>query len=126
VSEFLHSLLSFIVDNMEKFQTNSDIRNINTWYQNALHQPSDSLTSYKKAAYDARIKLLKPALKYYLCQQLQYVCIYNYVLKYIVQSVHIHIMTCSTSLACTMNDRCKVIKMYYIPLNMSNLSITIS
>jgi hypothetical protein len=29
-SEFLLSLLSFVVDNMEKFQTSSDIHNINT------------------------------------------------------------------------------------------------
>jgi hypothetical protein len=62
-SEFLLSLLSFIVDNMEKFQTNSDIHNINTRHKHDLHQPSANLTIYQKGAYYAGIKLFKPALK---------------------------------------------------------------
>jgi hypothetical protein len=57
VSEFLLSLLSFVVDNMEKFQTNSDIHNINTRHKHDLHQPSANLTSYQKGAYYAGIKL---------------------------------------------------------------------
>jgi hypothetical protein len=82
-SEYLLSLLSFVVDNMEKFQTNSDINNINTSHKHDLHQPSANLTSYQKGAYYAGIKLFttlpgsikslnhgikvfKPALKDYL------------------------------------------------------------
>jgi hypothetical protein len=42
---------------MEKFQTNSDIHNINTWHKHDLHQLSANLTSYKKGAYYAGIKL---------------------------------------------------------------------
>jgi hypothetical protein len=57
VSEFLLSLLSFVVDNMEKFQTNSDIHNINTRHKHDLHQLSANLTSYQKGAYYAEIKL---------------------------------------------------------------------
>jgi hypothetical protein len=56
-SEFLLSLLSFGVDNMEKFQTNSDIHNINTRHKYDLHQLSANLTSYQKGAYHAGIKL---------------------------------------------------------------------
>jgi hypothetical protein len=39
-SEFLLPLLSFVVDNLEKFQTNSDIHNINTRHKHDLHQPA--------------------------------------------------------------------------------------
>jgi hypothetical protein len=45
-SEFLLSLLSFVVDNREKFQTNSDIHSINTRPKQDLHQLSADLTSY--------------------------------------------------------------------------------
>jgi hypothetical protein len=48
VSEFLLSLLSFVVDNTEKFQTNSDIHNISTRYRYNLHVPNTKLTKYKK------------------------------------------------------------------------------
>jgi hypothetical protein len=82
-SEFLLSLLSFVVDNMEKFHTNSDIHNINTRHKHDLHEPSANLTSYQKGAYyvgitlfstlpdsikslNHDIKVLKPALKDYL------------------------------------------------------------
>jgi hypothetical protein len=68
---------------MEKFQTNSDIHNINTRYKHDFHQPNANLTSYQKGAYYAGIKLFnnlpdsikslnhdikvfKPALKDYL------------------------------------------------------------
>jgi hypothetical protein len=57
VSEFQLSLLSFIVDNMEKFQTHSDIHNINTRHKHDLHQPSANLTSYQKGAHYAGTKL---------------------------------------------------------------------
>jgi superoxide dismutase len=83
VSEFKLSLLPFAVDNMEKFQTNSDIHNIHTRHKHYLHQLSTNLTSYQKRAYYAGMKLFntlsdsikslnhdikvfKPALKDYL------------------------------------------------------------
>jgi hypothetical protein len=82
-SEFLLSLLCFIVDNMEKFQTKSDIHSINTRHKHDLHQPTANLTSYQIGAYYAGKKLFstlpdsikslnhdinvfKPALKYLL------------------------------------------------------------
>jgi hypothetical protein len=47
-SEFLLSLLSFVVDNMEKFQTNSDIHSISTRYRYNLHVPNSNLSKYIK------------------------------------------------------------------------------
>jgi hypothetical protein len=57
VSEFLLSLLSFIVDNLEKFETNPDIHCINTRYKHDLHMQNSNFTSYRKGVYCARIKL---------------------------------------------------------------------
>jgi hypothetical protein len=82
-NEFLLSLLLFIVDNMEKFQTNSDIYSTNTRHKHDLHMPNANLTTYQKGAFYAGIKLFnilpsntktlshdikvfKPALKDYL------------------------------------------------------------
>jgi hypothetical protein len=45
-SEFLLSLLLFIVDNMETFQTSSDIRSINTRHKQDLHVSNVNLKSY--------------------------------------------------------------------------------
>jgi hypothetical protein len=47
VSEFLLSL-SFVVHNIEKFQTNSDIHNISTRYKYNLHVPNTNLSKYQK------------------------------------------------------------------------------
>jgi hypothetical protein len=47
-SEFLLSLLSFVVDNIEKFQINSDIHNISTRYRYNLHVPITNPCKYKK------------------------------------------------------------------------------
>jgi hypothetical protein len=53
-SEFL---LSFVADNMEKFQTNSDIHSINTRHKCDLHMPHANPSSYQKGACYAGIKL---------------------------------------------------------------------
>jgi hypothetical protein len=52
--EILLSLLSFVVDIMEMFQTNLDIHNVNT-RQHDVHQPTATLTSYQKGAYYASV-----------------------------------------------------------------------
>jgi hypothetical protein len=57
LSEFLFSLLPFIVDNTETFQTNSDIHSINTKHKHDLHMLNIILTSYQKSSYYAGIKL---------------------------------------------------------------------
>jgi hypothetical protein len=56
-SEFLLSLLSFVVDNMEKFQTNSDSHSISTRYRYNLHVPNSNLSKYQKGVYYYGIKL---------------------------------------------------------------------
>jgi hypothetical protein len=57
-SQFLLSLLSsFVVDNIEKFQTNSDIHSISTRYRYNLHVPNSNLSKYKKGVYYSGIKI---------------------------------------------------------------------
>jgi hypothetical protein len=77
------TLSSFVVDNIEKFQTNSDIHNISTRYRYNLHVPNTNLSKYQKGVYypgitlfnnlpptikslNHDIKKFKPALKEYL------------------------------------------------------------
>jgi hypothetical protein len=81
--KFLLSWLSFVVDNIEKFKTNSDIQNISTRYKYNLHVLNTNLSKYQKGVYYTGIKLFnnlpptiksrnhnikkfKPALKEYL------------------------------------------------------------
>jgi hypothetical protein len=47
------------VDNMEKFQTNSDIHSISTRYRYNLHVPNSNLSKYQKGVYYSGIKLFK-------------------------------------------------------------------
>jgi hypothetical protein len=65
-SEFLFSLLSFVVDNREKFQTNSHIHSISTRYRHNLHAPNTNLNKYQNGVYYSGIKLfnnLPPYIK---------------------------------------------------------------
>jgi hypothetical protein len=65
-SKFLFSLLSFVVDNIETFQTNSDIHHISTRYRYNLHVPNTNLSKYQKGVYYSGIKLfnnLPPTIK---------------------------------------------------------------
>jgi hypothetical protein len=57
-SECLLTLLSFVVDNTEKFQSNSDIHSINTRYRYNLHVPNTNLSKYQKGVYYSGINLL--------------------------------------------------------------------
>jgi hypothetical protein len=49
--------LSFVVDNLETFQTNSDIHNISTRYRYNLHVPNSNLSKYQKGVYYTGSKL---------------------------------------------------------------------
>jgi hypothetical protein len=65
-SEILLSLSSFVVDNLETFQTNSDIHNISTRYRYNLHVPNTNLSKYQNGVYYFGIKLfnnLPPTIK---------------------------------------------------------------
>jgi hypothetical protein len=56
-SEFLLSLLSLIVDNMEEFQTNSEELSLNTRHKYDLHVLNANLSSYQRGTYYAEVKL---------------------------------------------------------------------
>jgi hypothetical protein len=56
-SEFLLSLLLFIVDNMEKFQRNLDINSISTRHRYNPHVPNSNLSKYQKEVYYSGIKI---------------------------------------------------------------------
>jgi hypothetical protein len=57
-SEFLLSILSFIVYTIEKFQTNSVIQSTSTRYRYNLHVPNSNLSKYQKGVYYYGTKLL--------------------------------------------------------------------
>jgi hypothetical protein len=57
-SECLLSLSSFVLDKMEKLQTNSGIHSISKRYRYNLHVPNANLNKYKKGVYYSGTKLL--------------------------------------------------------------------
>jgi hypothetical protein len=82
-SEFILCLLSFVVENLGKFQRNTVAHNLNTRRKHDFHMPNTNLTKYQKGVYYTGIKLFnnlpptikslnhdtkvfKPALKHYL------------------------------------------------------------
>jgi hypothetical protein len=56
-SQYILSLLSFIVQNREKFTDNLEIHNINTRYNMNLHPPLLNLTLSQKGVHYSGIKL---------------------------------------------------------------------
>jgi hypothetical protein len=97
---------------MKKFQTNSDIHNINTRYKHDLHQPSANLTSYHKGAYYAGIKLFsslpdsikslnhdiklfQPALKDYLLSHSFYSVEEFTLIENYLNTVNIYVNSCN-------------------------------
>jgi hypothetical protein len=56
-SEFLLSLLLFIVDTTEKFETNSNEHSVNIGHKHDLHMLNAKLTTYQKRSCYARVKL---------------------------------------------------------------------
>jgi hypothetical protein len=55
-SEFIHCLLSFVVENLDKFKRNTDVNNLNTRRKYDLHMPNTNLTKYQKGVYYTGIK----------------------------------------------------------------------
>jgi hypothetical protein len=47
-SQYIYSLLVFVVKNKDIFLLNSEIHNINTWYKQDLHLPSTNLTMVQR------------------------------------------------------------------------------
>jgi hypothetical protein len=55
--EYIFSLMNFIVNNQEHFQTNSAIHSVNTRNKNQLHRPIANLSCFQKGAYYAGINI---------------------------------------------------------------------
>jgi hypothetical protein len=65
-SEFILYLLSFEAENLDKFQRNTDVHNLNTRRKYDLHMPNTNLIRYQKGVYCTGIKLfnnLPPTIK---------------------------------------------------------------
>jgi len=55
-SQYILSLLLFVINNMDYFMINSEIRNINTNTELNLHQPISNLSAYQKGTCYSGIK----------------------------------------------------------------------
>jgi hypothetical protein len=56
-SQYIYSLLLFVVDHRDLYQTTSQIPDINTRCKSNLHYPHSSLTTHQKGPYHFGIKL---------------------------------------------------------------------
>ena len=50
-SQYIYSLLLFVIDNGDYFKVNSEIHNINTRNKSNLHLPMSNLSVYQKGTY---------------------------------------------------------------------------
>jgi hypothetical protein len=55
--EYMFSLLNFIINNQEHFQTNSAVHSVNTRNKHHLHRPVANLTCFQKGVYYSGIKI---------------------------------------------------------------------
>ena len=55
--QYILSLMNFIINNQESFQTNSPIHNINTQNKHHLRRPNVKLLCFKKCTFYAGIKI---------------------------------------------------------------------
>jgi hypothetical protein len=55
-SQYIFSLLLFVVNNKEQFKFNSEIYSMNTRHNNNLHYPTCNLTVFQKGTYYFGIK----------------------------------------------------------------------
>jgi hypothetical protein len=65
-SQYIYSILLFIIKNKDQFSLNSNIHTINTRHNNNLHVPPANLTTYQKGVYYSGIKIynhLPPTIK---------------------------------------------------------------
>jgi hypothetical protein len=56
-SQYVLSLLLFVIHNLETFITNQELHNLNTRHKSDFHLPQASLTCYQKGVYFSGIKL---------------------------------------------------------------------
>jgi hypothetical protein len=57
LSQYILSLLLFVVKHIDVFMSNSDLHTINTQHRSDLHPPSIKLTKYQKGVYYSGIKI---------------------------------------------------------------------
>jgi hypothetical protein len=55
--EYIFSLMNFIVNNQEFFQTNSAVHSVNTRNKHQLHRPIVNLSCFQKSAFYTGIKI---------------------------------------------------------------------
>jgi hypothetical protein len=53
----LFSLINFITNNEEHFQTNAEVHSVNKKYKHCLHKQTTNLSCFQKRAYYAVIKI---------------------------------------------------------------------
>ena len=58
MSQYILSLLTFVVNNKDKFLINSEIHNVNTGHSYNLHLPSANLDIYQKGFHYSGTKIL--------------------------------------------------------------------
>jgi hypothetical protein len=60
--EYIFTLMNFVANNQERFQTNSAIHSVNTRKRDHLHRPIVNLSYFQKSAYNAGIKIFNSLL----------------------------------------------------------------
>jgi hypothetical protein len=55
-SQYIFSLLLFVSKNLDLYESNSEIQNINTRYSSDLHMPTENLTTFQKGPFYFGIK----------------------------------------------------------------------
>ena len=56
-SQYIYSLMSFFIENQEKFRTNSSVQNINTRNKHHFHRPVANLSCFQKGASYSGIRI---------------------------------------------------------------------
>ena len=56
-SQYILSLIKFLLQNQEKFTSNTEVHNINTRNKLKLHKPISNLTLYQKGVYYMSIRI---------------------------------------------------------------------
>jgi len=56
-SQYILSVLLFVVNNIDEFTMNSNVHSIRTWHRSDLYPPLTRLTKYKKGIYYSGIKI---------------------------------------------------------------------
>jgi hypothetical protein len=76
-SEYIFSLLYFIINNLEHFQINSAVHGVNTRNKHHLHRPLANLTCFQKSKYYSGIKIFNNLTSSLKSQKLipQYNCL---------------------------------------------------